>query len=256
MSAGERLERLRELAYRMAGIGIIAAAVAGLFLAIVYVARVMRPEPPPPAIDMAAPPARAARVPQITAQGIRFDALARSESAQDRLEAYRLAQRCMLEAELEGMDNIDYQRTCDLPRHRWSDRELRRQLIEPAALQGLPGAWRALYEEGPQGRFKTMAEHPGFGELEQRAYAAALAKADRRALAHEADRQEAQGNLARALTYTVASAASLARQQRRERSYDPELDPHLDLTHYRSRLEPDVVQSAIAEGLRMVSETM
>lgn len=253
-SGDERLEQKRTLASGIASVGIVAAAITGFCLGIVYIVRITRPDGPPQVVQAPRPPAKGSSVPQFTAQGAHFDTLARSDQPHDRFEAYKLAQRCMLEEQLADLTGVDYAKTCDLPRHRWSDRDLRRRLIEPAALAGLPGAWRALFEEGPKGRFKTMADLSWFRDLEARAYAAALSRVDRLALAYEAELQEAQGNLARALTYAVASAASLARAQRRERSYDPELDPHLDLTHYRARLEPDVAQAAINDGLKLVAE--
>jgi len=257
MSAGEEgLGVLRTLASNAVGIGIVAVTVTAVGLGIAYAVRISRPERAPQAVRAEPQVKKSAPVPLVTAQSVRFDQLARSESAHDRLEAYKLAQRCMLEAQLADLPGVDYAKTCDLPRDRWSDRELRRKLIEPAALEGLPGAWRALYEEGPKGRFKSMADHGWFRDLEARAYTAALARADRFALSHEADIQEASGNLARALTLTVASAASLAKQQKRQGSYDPDLDPHLDLTHFRSRLEPDIAQAAITEGLKLVAEAL
>ncbi len=184
-------------------------------------------------------------------QNERFDLLSRSESSKSRFEAYQLAQRCLLESELDRVPGINYIRQCDLQPGKWGDGQSRTKLIVRAALEGVWGAWWALRDEGPGGRFNGFAESPDYRDLESKSYQAALTSADPFALAHEAEVQQAQGNIARALTMNVASAASLSKLQRRTGAYDPEQDPNLDLTFYRLRLNPEAAKQAIHDGLKL-----
>lgn len=238
-----------------AGILLIAASVGTVGLGATYIVRggLLGPNeaelnrPPKALAARSAASSAGAALPPAVAH---FDALARSALPHERFEAYRLAQRCLIEAELEGMPGAHEDKTCQLPDSRWSDADLRRWLIRQAALDGVPGAWRALVEEGPDGRFRGI-DAGVFREIEPRAYAAALARADRYALEHEAEVQVAKGNLAGALTMTVAAAAALAKQQQRGH-YDPHADPHLDLAHYRTRLQPDEMAQSIIAGLAIV----
>lgn len=194
-------------------------------------------------------PAPSTRPTKETTQDERFDALARSDSARDRFEAYRLALICLNEAQFDRMPNINYIRQCELQPGKWQDAELRHKLLRQAALDGVPRAWWALREEGPGGRFQSIPDSLQYRELEARAYAAALEHADFAALTHEAGLQEAYGNVERALTLKVASGAALARLHRLE--YDPQRDPNLDLNQYREQLGLELARQAIANGLTL-----
>lgn len=210
---------------------------------------------PLPAIGLASGASPAAVLPpgsrpnRNAAEVERFDALAKSDSSRDRFEAYRLALTCLNEAEFDRVAGSNYIRQCALQPGQWGNADLRHKLIAPAALDGIAGAWWALREEGPGGRFQSIPESPQYRELMAQAYAAALANADPFALAHEAELQSAQGNVARALTLNVASGASLARMNRLE--YDPAKDLNLDLDRDRALLGPERAGQAITDGMTL-----
>lgn len=186
-------------------------------------------------------------------QDAEFDRLAASAEPHDHWLAYQMAKQCSDEATFDQQGG-GYSRKCFLAPGKWQDVELRKRFVVEAAMRGEPGAWWALYMEGPsldpsyRGFHSfSVAEYAEHDRLWHEAYEPSLRNLDAGALAFEASRQGRTGNAAQALTLMTAANAAFAR--RLAIDYDPNAD--IALGAYRAKLSAEETNRAIAAGLTM-----
>ena len=204
-----------------------------------------------PAPAFAGSSASAALQPPPKTQEQRWDILAKSRVSKDRFDAFMLSNTCKQESEFVRIGWTQYLKQCELPPGKWDSGELRLRLIEQPALEGMPGGWFYVRQEGPDGAWAGVQGTPEYWDLEKRAYAAALARADPYALAYEAVIVESRGEVAQALTLNVAMAASIAILEKRDATFDVNDEPLIPMGRFRLILRADVVKQAIADGLKM-----
>jgi len=193
-----------------------------------------------------------------------FEMYAASQEPRRRFHAYELAHDCAFahllsepartESWLPGRsaEPFDASACGDLKPGQWEDVQQRHALLREASLMGVHGAWFQLWQEGPNGPLRTLADGPEYRAWEAQAREAALASGDPFVYAQEAQEWHDK-NPQRALVATVIYRETLTRRQLGA-SFDPSADP--EIIELASTLDKAAAEAAIATGRAFVANLL
>lgn len=264
MNADPDLDGRRQA--RRTGLLVTLAASLALIAAVLLASHVTTPPPPKLAVAKPAAPAAQVRPHTPRSHDEEFRSLIQSDAplAASYL-AYDWIKQCLNEREFAAR-KVEYWPSCGLSDRNVDNVELRRQLVTRLARAGSFCAIEDLHWEGPNSSFRAFADDPkGHARLLEEAHDVGLAMGEPCVLSGEAVNRQSRGDLwrlvgatqrareeyLRALAYSIASVAGLAKQNGAplpERD-DPKMQEAL--RKYGDRLEPQDRDAAIAEGERI-----
>jgi len=218
---------------------------------------VLAPETPRPKLLIG--PSRARE-----SKALEFEIASTSRDPSARFKAYELVHDCVVahvlsepirtETWLPGRlaEPLDPSACGDLKPGQWEDVQRRHTLLREASLAGVHGAWFRVWQEGPSGPLRSLADGPEYQAWEALAREAALKTGDPFVYAQEAQEWRDKDR-PRALVATVIYREMLTYRQGGT-SFDPSVDP--EVVELASTLEKSTAANAVATGRAFVANAI